>query len=647
MKSPRPTTPPATADQRIAKVMARAGLCSRREAETWIADGRVTINGHVLATPAVTVKPGDVVLVDGMPLPEFDRTRLWLFHKPRGVVTTTRDPEGRPTVFDVLPAELPRVVTIGRLDINTEGLLLLTNDGGLARVLELPATGWLRRYRVRAHGDIDQARLDTLADGIAVEGVYYGAIEATLDRQQGDNVWITMGLREGKNREIKNVMMHLGMDVNRLIRVSFGPFQLGDLAEGEIREVPRRHLKEQLGETLAAAAGVDLAVREEERRPKMPPKPATRAEERRPKMPPKPATREPERPRKPGRLGIGRPTADEPEAARPRGQKSRREVIEERRAGRTRHEPRVERRARAEPEPVAEDTRQQRSRKPSTGAAAPAPSGARSGRKPYPWERSDAPGGQDRPGRRGELRSKGSLSHPGAGQGGPGRSRGSRPAEAHGEPRPLEGGHGERRREDKADRRHGGHDARPQRSDHHGRAERTGSDRADRRPPADREERGAGPGRRQRPGFGTEAAGGGRGPRGADHHRPGREMPYAIPGKRPRKDHEASGNRSADFKRGTVDRATGPAGKPSGKPHGAPARFDKGSGGAGRPRRDDGPGAAGRTGRDDRGSRGGSGGPGPGGRPGGKGPGGRPGGPGPGGRPVGKGPGGRGADRRR
>ena len=268
--APKAKKPPAKADDgadRIAKVIARAGLCSRREAETWIADGRVKLNGRVLDTPAVTVKVDDKVEVDGQPLPERDRTRLWLFHKPRGTVTTTYDPEGRPTVFSILPEDLPRVMTIGRLDINTEGLLLLTNDGGLARILELPATGWLRRYRVRAHGDIDQARLDALKDGIAIDGILYGSVEATLDRKQGDNVWLTIGLREGKNREVKTILAHLGLDVNRLIRVSFGPFQLGELADGAVEEVPRRVLRAQLGDRIAGDAGADFEAREDDRAP--------------------------------------------------------------------------------------------------------------------------------------------------------------------------------------------------------------------------------------------------------------------------------------------------------------------------------------------------------------------------------------------
>lgn len=244
--------------ERIAKVMARAGLCSRREAETWIENGRVQLNGKLLETPAITVTANDKVLVDGKPLPTRERTRLWLYHKPRGLVTTNKDPEGRPTVFERLPRELPRVLTVGRLDINTQGLLLLTNDGGLARVLELPSTGWLRRYRVRAYGKVTQADLDGLSDGVAIDGVLYGAIEATLDKEQGDNVWMTVGLREGKNREVKRVLEHLGLSVNRLIRISYGPFQLMDLPERDVREIRGRVLRDQLGDALAEEAGADF-----------------------------------------------------------------------------------------------------------------------------------------------------------------------------------------------------------------------------------------------------------------------------------------------------------------------------------------------------------------------------------------------------
>ncbi len=240
--------------ERISKVMARAGVASRRDIERMILDGRVKLNGVLLDTPVVNVTLADKIEVDGVPIRGIERTRLWLYHKPAGLVTTNADPEGRPTVFDNLPDELPRVMSIGRLDINTEGLLLLTNDGGLARVLELPTTGWLRRYRVRAHGEIDQEALDKLKEGIAVDGVLYGSIDATLDRTQGSNVWITMGLREGKNREIKNVLGALGLEVNRLIRISYGPFQLGELPEGHVLEVRGRTLRDQLGPRLVEDA---------------------------------------------------------------------------------------------------------------------------------------------------------------------------------------------------------------------------------------------------------------------------------------------------------------------------------------------------------------------------------------------------------
>lgn len=244
--------------ERIAKVMARAGLCSRREAESWIAAGRVAVNGATIKSPALNISADDVVAVDGKPLPKAERTRLFLYHKPRGLVTTHSDPEGRPTIFGKLPKDLPRLISVGRLDLSTEGLLLLTNDGGLARVLELPETGWLRRYRVRAHGSVTQPQLDALRKGVTVDGMRYGEIEATLDRHQGANSWLTFAIREGKNREVRNVLEHLGLRVNRLIRVSFGPFQLGDLPEGSVEEIRSRHLREQLGERIASVANVDF-----------------------------------------------------------------------------------------------------------------------------------------------------------------------------------------------------------------------------------------------------------------------------------------------------------------------------------------------------------------------------------------------------
>ena len=254
---------------RIAKAMARAGLCSRREAERWIADGRVSVNGQVLATPAVEVKPKDRVLVDGRPLPVAEPARLWRYNKPKGVVTTHNDPQGRPTVFDSLPPDLPRVISVGRLDFNTEGLILLTNDGELARHLELPATGWLRRYRVRAKGRVNADDLGSLKDGVEIEGVRYGPVEVAIDTMQGANTWLTVGIREGKNREVRKVLAHLGLEVNRLIRVSFGPFQLLDLKPGEAESVRRRVLADQLGADLAEQFGL-IDEREEKPQAKKP-----------------------------------------------------------------------------------------------------------------------------------------------------------------------------------------------------------------------------------------------------------------------------------------------------------------------------------------------------------------------------------------
>ncbi len=258
-RRPRPEPKPKKSGERIAKVLARAGLASRRDAEEMVTQGRVTVNGRVINSPALDVTANDVVAVDGKPLPPRERTRLFMYHKPRGLMTTHDDPEGRPTVFDNLPEGLPRLISVGRLDFNTEGLLLLTNDGGLARVLELPDTGWLRRYRVRAHGEVTQAQLDELKKGVEVEGVKYGPIEATLERDQGSNVWLVFAIREGKNREVRNVMAHLGLEVNRLIRISYGPFQLGELEEGKVDEVKTRVLREQLGEKVAKLAGADFA----------------------------------------------------------------------------------------------------------------------------------------------------------------------------------------------------------------------------------------------------------------------------------------------------------------------------------------------------------------------------------------------------
>ena len=234
------------AGERIAKFLARAGVSSRRDAEAMIAAGRVALNGQAVSHPATFVAADDIVLVDGKPVSAPERTRLWRYHKPSGLVTTHRDPEGRPTVFEKLPAALPRVISVGRLDLTSEGLLLLTNDGALARLLELPATGWIRRYRVRVYGAVDPARLAALARGTTIEGVRYGPIEAGLDSRKGENAWLSVALREGRNREIRKVMAALDLVVTRLIRISYGPFQLGLLPRGAVEEIPARVLREQL-----------------------------------------------------------------------------------------------------------------------------------------------------------------------------------------------------------------------------------------------------------------------------------------------------------------------------------------------------------------------------------------------------------------
>jgi 23S rRNA pseudouridine2605 synthase len=246
----RPSPPPSNAEgERIAKVLARAGVCSRRDAERLIAEGRVKLNGKTLDTPAVKVTAADKIAVDGRPIGAAEATRLWRYHKPVGLVTTHRDPAGRPTVFERLPPDLPRVISVGRLDLTSEGLLLLTNDGALARRLELPSNGWLRRYRARAFGRVEQAELDKLKEGLVVDGVLYGPIEAKLERA-ATNSWITLSLTEGKNREVRRVLEALGLKVNRLIRIAYGPFQLGTLAPGAVEEIPRRVLKDQLGKTI-------------------------------------------------------------------------------------------------------------------------------------------------------------------------------------------------------------------------------------------------------------------------------------------------------------------------------------------------------------------------------------------------------------
>jgi len=238
---------PAASGERIAKVMARAGLCSRREAERWIEAGRVEVNGKKLTTPACVIGPGDTVVVDGKALPDKEPTRLWRYNKPAGLVTSHKDPEGRQTVFQALPSYMPRVISVGRLDLNSEGLLLLTNDGELARKLELPETGWTRRYRVRVHGNADAKQLLSLGKGVTVDGVKYGPVTANFDSRTGANAWMTVTLKEGKNREVRKVMEHIGLEVNRLIRTAYGPFQIGNLPQGEVEEVRPKALHDMVG----------------------------------------------------------------------------------------------------------------------------------------------------------------------------------------------------------------------------------------------------------------------------------------------------------------------------------------------------------------------------------------------------------------
>jgi 23S rRNA pseudouridine2605 synthase len=364
----RPTAPAAApvakTGERVAKVIARAGLGSRREAEEWIAAGRVALNGTVITSPAVNVGAADTISVDGAPLPARERTRLFLYHKPVGLVTTTADPENRPTIFGALPPGLPRLVSVGRLDLNTEGLLLLTNDGGLARVLELPETGWLRRYRVRAHGSVTQPALDALRDGIEVDGIHYGPIEAVLDREQGSNVWITFAMREGKNREIRNVLGALGLKVNRLIRLSFGPFQLGDLGDGAIEEVKTRTLRDQVGERIAAQAGADFTAPliEHDAAPAQRPKAVTR-----------------ETPARETRERDTRERREARPAARPPRREARERAMPERREPRG---PQGARRSRDRAEaPPAEGRSEGRPRRPKAGA--------RTGRTGHVWRDQD------------------------------------------------------------------------------------------------------------------------------------------------------------------------------------------------------------------------------------------------------------------
>ncbi len=309
-------TAPSEGGERIAKRLARAGLCSRRDAERWIAEGRVAVNSQTLTTPACVVRPGDIVQVDGKVIPEPEPARLWRYYKPAGLVTSARDEKGRETVFDNLPPELPRVVSIGRLDLTTEGLLLLTNDGELARFLELPATGWTRRYRVRVFGEVEEIKLAALAKGPTIDGVKYGPIEAVLDRIQGRNAWLTVALKEGKNREIRKVMESLGLVVNRLIRVAYGPFQLGKLEDGAVEEVPKRIVREQIANYFTGDAVVGEGESNTKLRAKARAEAATQSA-----LPAKPALPSEIRSRSGARVAVAR-KADSPQAAPARAPRS-------------------------------------------------------------------------------------------------------------------------------------------------------------------------------------------------------------------------------------------------------------------------------------------------------------------------------------
>ncbi len=237
--------------ERLAKFMARSGVCSRRDAEELIKQQRVTVNGVTVETPAFNVNGDEKILLDGEKLPEKEKTRLWLYHKPVGLLTTHKDTSDRATVFDNLPAGMPRVISVGRLDLNSEGLLLLTNNGELSRQLELPQNAWSRRYKVRVHGFVDKKKLADLAKGAVVDGVQYGPVQVELESQNGTNSWLIVTLSEGKNREVRKLMKSIGLEVARLIRLSYGPFQLGNLKKGEVKEVPQKVLREQLGSKFA------------------------------------------------------------------------------------------------------------------------------------------------------------------------------------------------------------------------------------------------------------------------------------------------------------------------------------------------------------------------------------------------------------
>jgi len=308
------TQNPTPQGDRIAKILARAGVASRREAERMIEARRVTVNGKTIDSPALNVTSADRITVDGKPLKEPEPSRLWLYHKPAGLVTTTSDEQGRKTIYDELPEDLPRVMSVGRLDLNSEGLLLLTNDGGIKRRLELPATGWLRKYRVRINGRPQDKDFEPLRKGVTVEGERFQPMTITLDRQQGANAWVTIGLREGKNREIRRAMEEIGYSVNRLLRISYGPFQLGDLKPGQVEELRRKVVRDQLGLDLEDPAEAAKPKRPLRRRPSMAgkpgkPKPPETKSDARPKGKPGP---------RPGARTGGRPAQGKPGGKGPR-----------------------------------------------------------------------------------------------------------------------------------------------------------------------------------------------------------------------------------------------------------------------------------------------------------------------------------------